>query len=55
MLILRFQTASMEICFIVIWMNQPFKSPSNLPLSELVTLQVNSTEAENQTGKSKYS
>ncbi len=36
-------------------MNQTFKACSCLPLSELVVLQVNSTEAENQTGKSKYS
>lgn len=33
----------------------PFKACSCLPLSELVVLQVNSTEAENQTGKSKSS
>lgn len=33
---------------------KPFKTRSCLPLSELV-LEVNSTEAENQTGKSKYS
>lgn len=33
----------------------PLKACSCLPLSELVVLQVNSTEAENQTGKSKSS
>lgn len=33
---------------------KPFKVCSHLPVSELLVLQVNSTEAENQTGKSKF-
>lgn len=35
-------------------MNQTFKARFFLPLPELLVLQDNSTEAENQTGKSKY-
>lgn len=46
---------SEEMCFIVIWMNQTFKARSFLRLSEVVMLQDNSTEVENQTGKSMYS
>lgn len=40
--------------FLLVWI-KPFQARSCLPLSELVVLQVNSTDAENQTGKSKYS
>lgn len=44
---------SEEICFVG-W-TKAFKACSDLPLLELLVLQVNSSEAENQTGKSKYS
>lgn len=55
--VLTFTTRRKQVnhYYYVIWMNQTCKTCSCFPLAELVVPQVNSTEAENQTGKSRHS